>query len=55
MICFYAQTEENVQLAECTALAAFQGHRHCFPGVAGISTLTRKRPTTDMILKLLSV
>lgn len=36
---FWAQTEENLQLPEFTALAAFQGHAHCFAATAGKSPL----------------
>lgn len=39
---FLAQSEENLQLSECTVLVAFQGHTHRFP--AGIAQQTLNSP-----------
>lgn len=45
-----SETEKNIQLPECTAVAAFQGHTYCFLARTVISTVVEQQTTTNMIL-----
>lgn len=48
-----AQTEENLKLPECTGLAPFQGHTHCFPASAEMSSLVKPGVVLWLVDKLI--